>query len=107
MQVSWDMWENRNHVLHHSLHPAAIRERDALHVAVRAQFSLGLDTLLPDDHFLLTRQTLAHVLLHLSLVSTRQWLELLDLARLRFTSSLAPPAPTLQQQRLREWLLPT
>ena len=99
------MWENRNHILHNTLHPAAVRKREALYTVVQAQFLLGLDTLLPDDHFLLTRQTLNHVLLNLSLASMRQWLELIDLARLCFNSSLAPPASTLQQQWLRKWLL--
>ena len=101
------MWENRNHILHNTLHPAALRERDAIDALVRDQFHLGIASLLPADHFLLLRQPLDHILTTSSIAAKLQWLELVDLGRLRFTTSLAPAAPSLQQQRLRAWLLPS
>ena len=106
MQVAWDMWDHRNYILHNTQTPALLREHLALDTLIQTQFLLGTASLLPSDHFILLRQPLSHVTSSYSLASKRQWLELASLGRERYSLSLLLPTPSLQQQRLRAWLLP-
>jgi hypothetical protein len=109
MQVAWDMWDNRNYILHNSLTPAKLRERALLDEFITDQFSLGLSTLLPADGHWLSRFSAAHVITTYSNESKLQWLESLSIARLRYSHhATAAPNPTVARQRdlLRTWLHP-
>jgi hypothetical protein len=109
MQVAWDQWDHRNYILHNTQTPAKLREQAVLDGFIADQFTAGLSTLLPADRHWLTRHSALHIVTTYSNESKQQWLESLDISRLRASSqSTVAQSSSLTRQRdlLQTWLLP-
>jgi hypothetical protein len=77
--ISWDMWEQRNGIVHETLHPRRLDQWLALQQAVRDRFQEGCDTLLPRDQQLFAKGL--DTLLKGSDCEMNQWMTSVMLAR--------------------------
>ena len=83
-EVSWDMWDHRNQVRLGTITPAMRREADIINAQITHQFEEGQVGLGQRDHHWLSKP-LAHVLAY-DPEHKSQWLESVELARVRFTN---------------------
>ena len=103
-EVSWDMWDHRNHVRTTTTTPAMRREIENLNEQIVEQFEEGEAGLGQQDHQLLAKP-LAHVL-GLDLDHKSQWLESISLARIWFVNQHEVESPSLRHQRefMASWM---
>jgi hypothetical protein len=102
--MSFEVWEHRNSILHHPLHPwkqAVIRDRerrikDEFRAYEPAQY-------LPSDRRLFLSSA-KHMLQHHSVAQQEQWLESITMARMRRTQTRVT-AMTSSRLLMRNWLI--
>jgi hypothetical protein len=102
--MSFEVWQHRNSVLHHPLHPwkqKAIRDRER---RIQDEFR-GYDSAqyLPSDRRLFL-STADHMLEHHSVAQQEQWLESIDMARMRRVQTRIT-ALTSSRLLMRNWLI--
>jgi hypothetical protein len=100
------MWEHRNDKLHgETLTPTQATELDTLRQQVRAEFSKGPITLLPNHKSWLNDKCKEWALTQ-TYPRTQRWIETIQLSRKGYQIQQTKLNTTLtrQQQRLRQWL---
>jgi hypothetical protein len=100
------MWEQRNGIVHGTLHPHRLAQWLALQQAVRGRFQEGCDTLLPRDQRLFAKGL--DTLLKGSDCEMNQWMTSVLLARQRSNSTREDYEALLRSERalIQSWLRP-
>ena len=78
IDISFDMWEHRNNILHNTMTPRAQAELALLHQRVLDEYAKGTSTLLPQDHHWLGDKDDS---LSMDLERTKTWLFTVSVAR--------------------------
>jgi hypothetical protein len=103
-EMSFQIWEHRNSVLHHPLHPwkqAAIQDREQ---RIKDEFrNYSASQYLPSDRRLFLSSA-AHMLQHHSAAHQEQWLESIAMARMRKTQTRYTSLSS-SSRLMRNWLL--
>ena len=103
-EVSWNMWEHRNGVLHNTVTPAQLREIALLNLQVEEEFQTGTRNLSTRDfHWFSKPRT---VILQYDQHLKSQWLASVELARERYANRHELATASVRQQRrfMTNWL---
>ena len=102
-EVSWEMWDHRNKVLHDPAHPWKQRDIRNLNEWIE-QETLGYEesSYLPKDRRLFCR-TAENKIEHYSVAQKKQWIQSVEMARLRKIH--AASAYSSSRILMRNWLL--
>ena len=105
--ISWDMWEHRNSIKHHTITAAKAREIAAVDQDIREEYTTGSDNLLPRDQKWF-QKSLVDTLSDYDLVQKQQWLTSVAQARVRWNRrrELARHSQNNSRLLLRNWLIP-
>jgi hypothetical protein len=101
--VSFTMWEHRNHILHGDMTPRKLQQFRILQTQAQEQFHIGTGTLLPEDHHWLQDK---ESVLALDLPSLQLWYKSITLARESFEAQTFATRQRLANSRafMRNWL---
>ena len=106
LDVSWDMWDHRNHIKHNSPHPNfEPQHQNPLNQQIRQEWATGMGSILADERFLFKNNTLPD-LLSCSTPEKCTWLESVAVARAASTSLQERTNRSAQGSRelLESWL---
>ena len=103
-EVVWEMWEYRNSVRHHPLHPWNRKKQQDLDDSIQHEFDRYRDAEFLQVDRRLFRSTAKHMIEEHSTERKEQWIQSVEMARLRQlqTQLLATAASSLL---MRNWLL--
>jgi hypothetical protein len=101
--ISWNMWNNRNDILHNIHTEADTRLSHKLDKRVRKEFSLDIDGLAPLHHYMLRRTRLALILLWDNNEKVA-WLNTIKIARMAWKRKIRQSRQ--QRQMMRESMQP-
>jgi hypothetical protein len=79
--ISWNMWQNRNHILHNVHTESDTRLSNKLDTYIRKEFDIDIDGLAPTHHYMV-RRTRLHRLLLWGNQEKSAWLNTIKLARM-------------------------
>jgi hypothetical protein len=103
-EVSWEMWDHRNSILHDPSHPWKKQEILHLNEQISTEtLAYKASNFLPRDCRLFNH-TAEHKIRHYSAQQKRQWIQSIEMSRVRKSQSTATP---LSGSRIlmRNWLL--
>jgi hypothetical protein len=87
LEMTWEMWDHRNTVLHHPDHPRKRQRIQSLNDTIQEEFDNWRPAaFLVIDHRLF-RSTAKHMIDEFSQEKKEQWIESVDMARLRCSQS--------------------
>jgi hypothetical protein len=103
--VSWDMWEHRNGILHNTMTPAKLRALARLDDSIQEEYSAGTHRLLPRDHRWFDKPI--ETVLGYPFQEKEQWLSSVLYARIRWRHRRDVARASLDASRrvLRNWLV--
>lgn len=104
LNISWDMWDHRNGILHHKDHPWQRLEHNAVDRDIEDEYEKGLEDL-NDDRWL--KRTVQQVK-QLPLENKQQWLRSIQLARQPFDRDSTSEYRSMAAERtsMTNWLTP-
>jgi hypothetical protein len=102
-EVSWEMWDHRNSILHDPLHPWRQQELSDLNEQIsRETLAYEESGFLPKDRRLFNHSA-EHKIKNYSVKQKRQWIRSIDMSRIRRNRSSAPSSGS--RILMRNWLL--
>ena len=104
LNLSWDMWDNRNKILLASTHPWNLIKIRAADQQIEAEYERGHQNLLTKDYKWL-KQSL-QTTQKLPIETKLQWIESVRLARLRFASDTVAQFRSFRPERkaIAKWM---
>jgi hypothetical protein len=101
--ISWNMWQNRNYILHNVHTAADTGLASKLNHRIRKEFDLDVDGLAPIHHYMIRRMRLTRILLWDN-PEKIAWLATIKTARIAWKRKIKQSR--LQRQMLRESMQP-
>jgi ribonuclease HI len=104
LNLSWDMWDHRNKILHASLHPWKLIEVSIADQQIDEEYDRGYINLLRKDYKWLTQPL--RTVKKLPIEDKLQWIESVRLARLRFDRDSVAQFQSFQPERnaIAKWM---
>jgi hypothetical protein len=102
--ISWDMWEHRNHIKHNTMHPRKLAALENIKEQLQNIYNTGPGELLARDHRLFAKPI--ETLLKKDAIEMEQWITTVWVARRRAASVKEDHAASLRAERalMRRWL---